>query len=157
MEQKQLSRFLMAAGLLASVGVIFVFAVAAPVLLAQMQPQWQTSPVFWIRLLYLCPIAALYLSALWQYMGVCQRIGDNRSFCAENARALDGMAKRLFLAAGLWLLYPVLQAVLGRLNRLIFPSLLLFLGSLAMGMLALGLGRLLTRVVRLQEENDLTI
>ncbi len=157
MEQKQLSRFLMAAGLLASVGVILVFAVAAPVLLARMHPHWQSSILFWVRLLYLFPIAALYLSALWQYMGVCQRIGDNRSFCAENARALDGMAKRLFIAAGLWLLYPILQVALGRLGRPIFMVLLLFLGSLAMGMLALGLGRLLTRVVRLQEESDLTI
>lgn len=157
MEQKQLSRFLMAAGLLASVGVILVFTVAAPVLLARMYPHWQSSPRFWVRLLYIFPIAALYLSALWQYMGVCQRIGNNRSFCAENARALNGMAKRLLIAAGLWLLYPILQVTLGRLGRPIFVVLLLFLGSLAMGMLALGLGRLLTRVVRLQEENDLTI
>lgn len=146
----------MAAGILASLGVLLVFGAAA-FLLARITPQWQSSAIFWTRLVYLCPIAALYLSALWQYVDVCRRIGDNRSFCTENAQALAGMAKRLFLAAGLWLLYPLLLAVLGRSNRLILPSLLLFLGSLCMGMLALGLGRMLTRVVHLQEENDLTI
>lgn len=157
MEHKQLSRLLLSAGLLATLGVILVFIVAVPVLLAQMQPQWSSSPVFWGRLLYLCPITSLYLSALWQYMGVCRRIGNNRSFCAENARSLASMARLLFIAAGLWGLYPAMQAVLGRLTRLAFPALLLAMGSLAIGMLALALGRLLSRVVCLQEENDLTI
>ena len=89
-------------------------------------------------------------------MTICRRIGQGRSFCAENAAGLDRIGRLLLAAAGLWLLGEAGYAVadLG-IAGLYFP--LLALASAALGVLAWALGGLLRHAVRLQEENDLTV
>ena len=158
-EQKRLSRMLLLAGALAGVGGLFILFVEAPAAAQECRAAYpEYAWLFWPGLLYVWAVGGLYLSALYQYGRICVRIGQDRSFCAENGKGLHRIARLLFAAAAACAAAPFLLAAAAEVGGpAVVLCLLLALASAAMGMLAWALGKLLMRAVALQEENDLTV
>ena len=165
MNQRKLSRVLMLAGGMALAGVIFLFyGMAVFYLLSHVSGMGAVISIAQMAL------GLPYLFALNHYFRICKNIGDDRSFCRENAKRMDAIAKLLFLAAALWVVAAVLVALLGGAGELSgygtapFGALALYvrmglalLASLAVGLVAKMMALLVGRATRLQEENDLTI
>ncbi len=165
MNQRKLSRVLTLAGAMALLGVIFLFyGLPAYWLLlrAAGAPAWLAAGLMLLGL--------PYLFALNHYFRICANIGADRSFCRENAKRMDAIAKLLFLAAALWIIAAILTALLGGgrapsgYATAPFGALALYvrmglalLASLAVGLVAKMMALLVGRATRLQEENDLTI
>lgn len=159
MEHRRVGRLLMLAGGIAVLGggyLFFVDAPAAALYYRELFPEY--AYLFIPALVFLWAVGLVYLAAMAGYFRVCHRIGQDRSFCPENERSLFRIASLLIGAAAIWLL----GIPLGLLLRLGFgiwtvAFLLAAAASAAMGLLALGLSRLLKRATEIKEENDLTV
>ena len=159
MEHKRLSRLLIFAGVLAILGCAFVFLLALPL------TAWgyyvfvpEVQVLFWPSLVWFLGVGALSFCALWQYMRICRRIGENKSFCRENAKGLKTIAHLLFGCAGMLMAYCVVAVhPLVPFGPQLLGCVLAAMAYLAMGLLAWALHRLIRHAVMLQEENDLTI
>ena len=165
MDQRKLSKLLMLAGGMAVLGVVFLFYVMAVFLLPS-----RTSTTGMLFAAAQMGMGLPYLFALGHYFRICKNIGDDRSFCPENARRMDAIARLLFIASGLWaaglVLIPLLgggEAVSGYITQAFGPialyvrMALALLATLAVGLVAKMMALLVGRASRLQEENDLTI
>jgi len=159
MSHKTLSRLLLTAGAIACIGggvVFFLYAPAMSIEYSLMYPElaWLANPL----LLYVWVIALMYMIAVFFYMRISRRLGQNRSFCLENAIDLKRIALFLVIAAGLWFALIFLPGAAG---VDIGPAFLLFLlacmATLAVAMVSYVLSLLIRRAAELQTENDLTI
>lgn len=159
MEHRKLSMYLKMAGAIAGMGGGLVFLYGVPMLAKNCR---QAAPelafLYWPGLIFAWCLGLLYTLALVHYIRICHRIGQNHSFCPENARDLFRIAALFFGAAiisllgiGAWLV-PAWQLGPGWLALL-----LVCMASAAVGVLAWALGKLLQRAAALQEENDLTV
>ena len=159
MEHKRLSRLLLLAGWMAVLGCAFIFLLVLP-----LSGYGYYVHVPEVRMLYVPSLIYFWAAgvcsalALWQYMRICRRIGENRSFCAENARDLRRIAHLLFICGGMLTGYCLVAC----LPQVPFGPELLFcliaaMAYAAMGLLAWALHRLIQQAVALQEENNLTI
>lgn len=161
MDHKKVSRVLLAAGALAAAGGGFLFFVYGPLAARECRADYpELAHLYGPGLIYVLVIGLLYALAMGEYFRIVRRIGQDRSFCRENARDLSGIALFMLLAAGIWivgmaLLLLIWQAPVGPAGML--AVILAAAASAAMGVLAWGLGQLLARAVRLKEENDLTV
>ena len=159
MEHRKVSRLLILAGIVAVMGGGYLFFIHAPVRALQYR---EISPeyayLFIPALVFLWGIGLIYLMAMAAYFQICRRIGQDRSFCPENAAGLFRIALLLIGAGAVWLLGIPLGLLLGLRPG---PWTILFLiaavASFAMGMLAGGLSRLLKKAAEIKEENDLTV
>ena len=155
MSQRKLSMVLMLAGGLAVIGVAFLLYIMPAFLLV-----YGGSPLYSLTQMAL---GVPYMAALWHYFRICKNIGDDRSFCPENARRMDIIAKLLFLASGLWALMLIAMllvrggAITGYELVSFVEVLLTLMATLAVGLVAKMMALLVGRASRLQEENDLTI
>ena len=159
MEHRKVSRLLMLAGVIAVLGGGYLFFVDAPMAslrYRELMPEY--AYLFIPALVFLWVIGLIYLAAMADYFRVCRRIGQDRSFCPENERSLSRIARLLIGAAAIWLLGIPLGLLLG-LGIGVWTAVfaLAAAASAAMGMLALGLSRLLKRATEMKEENDLTV
>ena len=159
MEHRKVSRLLMLAGVIAVLGGGYLFFVDAPMAALryrELMPEY--AYLFIPALVFLWVIGLIYLAAMADYFRVCRRIGQDRSFCPENERSLSRIARLLIGAAAIWLLGIPLGLLLG-LGIGVWTAVfaLAAAASAAMGMLALGLSRLLKRATEMKEENDLTV
>ena len=154
MKQKKVSVFLVLAGTLASLGLIFLFFVYAPLLAGECRSMYpDLAHLYWPGLIFLWVIALLYGAAMTEYFRISIRIGQNRSFCRENAKGLKRIALFMAIPGVLWPL-PSFVTDIGPAALLL---LLAAMASLALGMLAWALSKLLGRAVDMKEENDLTV
>lgn len=159
MEHKRLSRLLMLAGIIALVGGAAIFIILLPMIGRNYCARFpDAQALYWPSLIYFWLIGLLCAAAMAQYMGICRRIGQNRSFCDDNARGLKRIAQLLFGCAVMLLLY-CLTALLPYVYvvPLVVDLVIISMAFAAMGMLAWALHRLILHAVHLQEENDLTI
>ncbi len=108
-------------------------------------------------LVFLWTLGLIYLAAMIDFFRVCRRIGQDRSFCPENAQSLSRIARFLIIAGAAWLAGIPGGLLMGVSGGICVPFLLAAAASAAMGMLAGGLARLLKRAVEMKEENDLTV
>ena len=160
MDQKKISRVLIAAGAIAAAAGIFLFFIygtAAAISCRDAFPELKH--LFWPGLIWLWAIGLCYLAAMAEYFRIVLNIGKDRSFVPENARGLSRIAGWMGAAGVLWLLAEVLPGLIWgvRLGAGWLGVLLAAVASFAMAMLAWGLGRLLARAVQLKEENYLTV
>ncbi len=160
MEHRKVSGLLIGAGMLATLGGAGLFLLYAPLVANECRTMYpELAFLFWPGLIYLWIIAAFYCAAMAEYFRVCVRIGQDQSFCAENAHGLSRIALCMNIAGGLWVLLSFLPGLIWSIA--IGPVFLIFLlaaaASFALGILAWALGRLLSRAVKLKEENDLTV
>ena len=156
MNHRKLSGVLMVAGGIAALGLIFLFYIYAVYLL-----------LFWrARISSAIGHMALgipYMIAMWHYFRICKNIGDERSFCMENAQRMNDIARLLFIASGMWaaaLVAVVLMnigAITGYAALLLVEIVLALMATVAVGLVAKMLALLVGRASHLQEENDLTI
>ena len=159
MEHKKISMYLKAAGGIAALGGIAVFFVYAPVMAVDCRRVYpELSFLFWPGLAFVWCLGGMYAAALWQYLRICHRIGQNESFCQENAKSMK-IISHLFFGAGIFnfLGMGAWLADAWRLGPGWVALFLIGMASVAVGVLAWGLGKLLQKAVSLQEENDLTV
>lgn len=157
MEHKRLSHLLIGAGAAACAGLAVLFLLYAPVLgleVRDMMPEYAF--LFWPALLYVWAIGGMYMAAMWQYMRISLRIGQDNSFCAENAQSLRVIGYLLLAGAGMWALLMI-AAVAVKAGPEALVLLLAAMASGALGVLAYAIGLLVQRAAQLQEENELTI
>jgi len=164
MRHENITRWLKAACIAAAVLVITVF-------LAWARATISTDPVFmsgygalrWPMAFWICGIGALCCLALRSFWGVCGRIGEDRSFSAENVIAMGQIARHLWLASGMTAVLAILLFTLTALSgasitqgSLFLPVLLacLFAG---VALLSKALSLLLAKAVDLQADHDLTV
>ena len=160
MEHRKVSNLLIGAGSLATLGGCFLFFVEGTVMAREYRDMYpELAHLYWPGLIYIWVIGLVYCCAMAEYFLISARIGQDRSFCRENARDLKRIALLMILAGALWALAAVLPAWIEGIQ--LGPAFLLFLlaslASLALGLLAWGLSRLLRRAVEMKEENDLTV
>lgn len=162
MQHRKIANILKLAGGIATFGIIFVFYILPFCLFTS------------FRMLDLKSILALifppalvglpYLAALRDYFIICSNIGNERSFCAENAALLRRIAHLFILDSILWcavLPWYVRFGSAALIQALPFWHcaivLLFFMADWALALLACMISRLLERAEELQNENDLTI
>ncbi len=158
MEHRRISRLLMLAGSIAVLGGVYLFFVTAPregLLLRERFPEY--AYLFIPAMVFLWVIGLIYLAAMIDFFRVCRRIGQDRSFCRENAGSLSRIARLLLIAGVLWLTGIPGGMLLGVSGGVFIPLLLAAAASAAMGLLAGSLAKLLGRAVEMKEENDLTV
>ena len=146
----------MLAGGIAALGLVFLFYIYAVYLL-----------LFWKQRLPNAighmALGIPYMIAMWRYFRICKNIGDERSFCMENAQHLSAIARLLFLASGMWaaaliaVLVTNMGAIAGYAALLLVEIVLALMATVAVGLVAKMLALLVGRASHLQEENDLTI
>ena len=163
MTQKRISHLLIAAGALACAGVLVLAGVYAPALAGEALEANAEVPgirgLYWMGLIGVWAVAALFLLALAEFFFVCVRIGKEQSFCTENVKSLKRIALYMALCGALWI--GAIFAPSFFFHILMGPVWIFFLlfsmAHSALALLALGLSRLLARAVDMQQENDLTV
>lgn len=157
MEHEKLARLLKLAGGIALLGGCLMMFVYAPIRGNQLKQVYPgAAHLYWSGLILFWVFGGLLLAALIQYWKICRNIGENRSFCPENAARMKTISVLLIAAAALCLVPTVLFLMYG-VTAAWAAFFILALACLAMGMLAYALHRLLKNAAALQAENDLTV
>lgn len=171
MSQKRIAHFLIAAGAMAAAGILALALFYAPSLAQSLlfalsvgnEPGSipsgaQLQALYWLGLSGVWAASLVFLLALFEYFRVSVRIGKERSFCPENVKSLQHIAFFLAVDAVLWIIAIFLP---GMFSVPVGPVWLMFLlvsmAHAALALLALGLSKLLSRAVAIQQENDLTV
>lgn len=157
MEHEKLARLLKLAGGIALLGGCLMMFVYAPIRGSQLKQVYPgAAHLYWPGLILFWVFGGLLLAALIQYWKICENIGDDRSFCPENAARMKTISVLLLAAAALCAVPTVLFLMYG--ITAAWAEFAVFgMASLAMGMLAYALHRLLKSAADLQAENDLTV
>lgn len=169
MNQKRISTCLIAAGVIAGLGILCWAALYAPMMAQEALsvltregggPAAAQRPetLYWVGLCGVWVTSAILLLALAEYLMVSVRIGRDRSFCPENVRSLFRIALYLLFDGVLWLIAIFVPGLLGYPCG---PAWLIFLlaalAHFALSLLAWSLGKLLGKAVSIQQENELTV
>ena len=110
MDQKRISRVLVAAGAVAMAAGIFLFFIYGPRMASECRTAYpELAGMFWPGLIWLEAIGLMYLAAMVEYFRIVLNIGRERSFIPENARGLSRIALWMSIAGCLWLLGIVLR------------------------------------------------
>jgi len=159
MSQKGIAKVLKIFCLVVAVVGAFFFLIYAPLLvdeLAFMFPE--AAWLKWPGLVGVWVIAMLCYAVLGNFWMICVRIGEDNSFCNENAVCMKRMG---ILSFGVGVLLTGAMLFLGCLGFLgisyfIVYSLLMCVVC-GVGVLCLALSALIRRAAQMKEENDLTI
>ena len=157
MKQKEMARWLKLVTLLAAAAGLFTAGFFIPSLLSRLLSGrgWKVLPLA----VGFCWLTALpCFACLWQFWGICTRIGNDRSFCAENAAALRRISHLLFADCVLYLLLGAAAALVGELTigRVLLVLTVLFVG-VTLTVLSAALSHLILKASVLQQDADLTI
>ncbi|MBE7006207.1 MAG: DUF2975 domain-containing protein [Ruminococcaceae bacterium] len=159
MKQKALARWLKAAVIGVALCLAVVYLLIIPDFgksIAAQNPEFAFC--YWPWLIFLWCTALPCIAALILGWGVAGRIGKDRSFCMENARALRAIA---FLAAGDAAFFFLGNVVFLFLNMshpgVVLASLLGVFAGVAVAIAAAALSHLVRKAAELQEQSDYTI
>lgn len=159
MSQKSIAKILKIFCMVVAVVGAFFFFVYAPLMvdeLAVMYPE--AAYLKWPGLTGVWVIAVLCYVVLGNFWRICVRIGEDNSFCNENADCMKRMGMLSFVVAGLLTGAMVFLGCLGFLGIAYFIVYsLLMCVVCGVGVLCLALAALIRRAAQLKEENDLTI
>jgi len=137
----------------------FFFFVYAPLMvdeLALMFPE--AAYLKWPGLIGVWVIALLCYAVLGNFWIICVRIGEDNSFCDENADCMKRMGLLSFAVAVLLSGAMIFLGCLGFLGIAYFiVYFLLMCVVCGVGVLCLALSALIRRAAQMKEENDLTI
>lgn len=159
MQQKEMARWLKLVTLLAGAAGVSAVCFLIPALLDRLIPDDSCAAILWLPLVGFCWLTALpCFACLWQFWGICTRIGQNRSFCPENAAALKRISQLLFLDCALYLGFGAAAAILRTLTpgRVLLLVTILLVGVTLTGLSA-ALSHLIWKASELQQYADLTI
>jgi len=171
MSQKRIAHFLIAAGAMAAAGILALALFYAPSLAQSLlfalsvgnEPgsipsDAQLQALYWLGLIGVWTASLIFLLALYEYFRVSLRIGKEQSFCQENVKSLQHIAFFLAVDAVLWIIAIFLPGIFAvPVGPVWIMFLMISMAHAALGLLALGLSKLLSRAVAIQQENDLTV
>ena len=159
MSQKSIAKILKIFCMVVAVVGAFFFFVYAPLIvdeLAFMYPE--AAYLKWPGLFGVWVIAVLCYAVLGNFWKICVRIGEDNSFCNENADCMKRMGILSFVVAVLLSGAMIFLGCLGFLGIAYFIVYsLLMCVVCGVGVLCLALAALIRRAAQLKEENDLTI
>lgn len=159
MSQKGIAKILKLFCCVVAVVGAFFFFVYAPLLvdeLALMFPE--AAYLKWPGLIGIWAIAIICYVVLGNFWMICVRIGEDNSFCNENAVCMNRMGFLSFVVAVLMTGAMVFLGCLGFLGFAYFiVYFLLMCVVCGVGVLCLALSALIRRAAKMKEENDLTI
>ena len=135
---------------------IVVYIVVMPICLKEMFPQSSIARTVWMGFLLLALLPCY--GVLYQGWSIAERIGQDRSFCPENAASLYAVSR---LAALDTLFVFVVQTVflaigLSRASIALIALVVVFVG-IAFTVAAMSLAHLVKKASELQEESDATV
>jgi len=112
----------------------------------------------WPGLAGIWGIGVLCYLALWEFWRICTRIGQDNSFCQENARSMRHIGILAFLALALLMGGSVFLICIHYMSGA-FALAAAFAMCIAggIGIVCLALSVLIKNAAKLKEENDLTI
>ena len=159
MSQESIAKILKVFCVLVAVVGAFFFFLYAPLLvdeLAIMYPE--AAYLKWPGMVGIWLIAILCYAVLGNFWMICVRIGEDNSFCNENA---DGMKRMGLLSFAVAVLLTGAMIFLGFSGFLGIAYFIVYLFLMCVvcgvGVLCLALSALIRRAAKLKEENDLTI
>lgn len=159
MSQKSIAKILKVFCVVVAVVGAFFFFVYAPLMvdeLAFMYPE--AAYLKWPGLVGIWVIAMLCYAVLGNFWMICVRIGEDNSFCNENADGMKRMGLISFIVAVLLTGAMIFLGCLGFLGIAYFIVYsFLMCVVCGVGVLCLALSALIRRAAQLKEENDLTI
>ena len=159
MEQKKIANGLKAFSIaVAVVGALFFFWYVPALIeeMAVMNPE--AAGLRWPGTIGVWVIALLCYLALWEFWNICTRIGNDNSFCMENARSMKHIGLLAFLAALLMFGAGIFLACINCLGaaELLVEFFLIFVAC-GIGVVCAALSRLIRNAAEIKAENDLTI
>ena len=141
MKQKEMARWLKLVTVLAAAAGVFLVAVLIPALLDRLIPEDSCAAILWLPLVGFCWLtAAPCFACLFQFGGICTRIGADRSF---------------ILSAGMAVLGVIIQARALLLATILLVTILLV--GVTLTVLSAALSHLILKAAQLQSDVDLTI
>ncbi len=159
MSQKGIAKILKLFCCVVAVVGAFFFFVYAPLLvdeLALMFPE--AAYLKWPGLIGIWAIAVICYVVLGNFWMICVRIGEDNSFCDENAACMKRMGLLSFAVAVLLTGAMIFLGCLGFLGIAYFIVYFLLMCVVGgVGVLCLALSALIRRAAQMKEENDLTI
>jgi len=159
MSQESIAKILKVFCVFVAVVGAFFFFLYAPLLvddLAFMYPE--AAYLKWPGLVGIWLIAILCYAVLVNFWMICVRIGEDNSFCNENANGMKRMGLLSFAVAVLLTAAMVFLGCSGFLGIAYFVVYFLLMCVVCgVGVLCLALSALIRRAAQLKEENDLTI
>ena len=159
MSQKSIAKILKIFCLVVALVGAFFFFVYAPLLVEELAIMFpEAAYLKWPGLFGIWVIAILCYAVLWNFRMICVRIGEDNSFCNENADCMKRMGVLSFVVAVLLTGAMIFLGCLGFLGIAYFIVYsLLMCVVCGVGVLCLALSALIRRAAQLKEENDLTI
>lgn len=159
MSQKTIAKILKIFCMVVAVVGAFFFLIYAPLMvdeLAIMYPE--AAYLKWPGMVGIWAIAVLCYVVLGNFWMICVRIGEDNSFCNENADCMKRMGLLSFVVAILLTGAMIFLGCLGFLGIAYFIVYsLLMCVVCGVGVLCLALAALIRRAAQMKEENDLTI
>ena len=118
----------------------------------------EVSYLFWPCLIFSWVVAGLCYACLIVFYGVCRRIGEDNSFCRENADAMFTISK-LTLACAVILMGGLIALTVIKCTgpAVLIGFLLLIFVCVAVSVAAAALSHLIKKAADLQKDSDLTI
>lgn len=141
----------------AIVGALFFF-LYVPIVMKEAASVAEMPDLEWKGIAGISTIALMIYLALWDFWKMCTRIGDNNSFCRENARCIARIGIYALIAMALILCGTIWVATLSLLSGplVIFVFFVEFV-ILGVAVVCFALSKLVENAAALKEENDLTI
>ena len=159
MNQKSIAKVLKGfCMIVAVVGAAFFF-LYVPLLVDELAVMFpEAAYLKWPGIFGVWVIAILCYMVLGNFWMICVRIGEDNSFCNENAASMKRMGLLSFLVAALLTAAAVFIGCLGFLGIAYF-LVYFFVTCVAcgVGVVCLALSALIHRAAQIKEENDLTI
>lgn len=159
MEQKTIAKYLKIFSIItAFIGGIFFFWYI-PVIISEMADMFKEAVFLKIpAIICILFIACLCYMALGNFWKICTQIGNNNSFCKENAQSMKNIGKLAFVVLIMILAGTIFLLMIGFLNAAWF-FICLFTAFVACGIavICFALSKLIENAAIIKEENDLTI
>lgn len=159
MKQKELARYLKAILLLATLIGVWLCVFAAPKLGENVVKQYpECRYLLFPFLAFLWVTAIPVYTALWQAWRIVCNIGNDRSFCEENARRLRTISWSCGMVVMMYVFAAAVLLITGWLNSAVLIAILLvlFIG-ISLAVAAACLSHLVEKAAALKQENDLTV
>lgn len=159
MSQKSIAKILKLFCIFVAVVGAFFFFLYAPLLVDDLAFMYPEAAYLKLPgLIGIWVVAVLCYAVLCNFWMICVRIGEDNSFCSENADGMKRMGLLSFAVAVLLTGAMVFLGCIGFLGIAYFVVYFLLMCVVCgVGVLCLTLSALIRRAAQLKEENDLTI
>lgn len=159
MKQMEVAKWLKGITIVIGLMGLLFFFVVMPLLAEEMASEYpEVAFLYWPGMIYGWAIGALCYAVLYQFYQVCRRIGQDRSFSMENAKAFVVISRLLLVMGGIWFGGILFLAVFHWLNPAIMILMILaVLCSMILAILSAALSHLIRKAYELEQECELTI